>query len=361
LFTGVEGDPQPAKAAGGFLTWFWRLITVGPVKRSPLLLALIAFALLALPQPSPAPLIYRPGEGWTYEPVGGEGNWRRSRAKDQFEIAQAAFTQKDYSQAAKAARRVVQEWPQSDYAPQAQFLIGRCYEVRHQDEKAFKEYQKLLHAYPKVENYEEILQRQYGIGLRFLGGQWFKLWGYVPFFPSMDKTAGMFEKVVRTGPFSQIAPHAQLRVGAAHEKAKEYPLAVKAYDLAADRYFDRPVVAADAVYRSGISHYKQAQKAEYDQGAAGRAIATFTDFITLFPGDQRVPDAKQRIANLKQEQARGSFEIARYYEKHQRWSGAIIYYNEAWLLDPESRYGGEAKRRVEALKPKAQPAAPPAK
>ena len=330
------------------------------VNRSPLVLALIAFALLALPQRAPAPLIYRPGEGWTYEPVGGEGKWRRARAKDQLEVAQDAFAKKDYALAAKAARRVVQEWPTSDYAPTAQFLVGRCHELRRQDEKAFKEYQKLLEKYPKAANYEEVQRRQYAIALRFLGGQWFKLWGYIPFFPSMDKTAELFDKIVRTGPFSEVAPHAQLRIGAAREKAKDYPLAVKAYDLAADRYYDRPVIAADALFRAGMSHYKQAQKAEYDQGAAGRAIATFTDFITLFPRDKRVPRAQQLIAGLRTEQARGSYEIARYYEKRQRWLGALVYYNEVRLLDPKSRYADEALRRIEVLKPKTQPSAAPA-
>ena len=179
------------------------------MKRWPLLPVLVGFCLLALPF-LPRPLIFRPGEGWSYEPVGGEGKWRRDRAQDQLEVAQAAFDQGNYRVATKAARRVVREWPMSDYAPAAQYLVGRSYESRKQDEKAFKEYQKLLEKYPKAANYDEALQRQYAIALRYLGGQRFKLWGYVPFLRSMDKTAGMFEKIVRSGPFS--TGHAQLRV-----------------------------------------------------------------------------------------------------------------------------------------------------
>ncbi|HWH70391.1 MAG TPA: hypothetical protein VNT26_13475, partial [Candidatus Sulfotelmatobacter sp.] len=91
-------------------------------------LLLILVCLLAFPFRSPAPLIYTPGEGWTYEPVGGEGKWQRPRAKDQLEVAQTAFDKHDYSLALKAARRVVRVWPLSDYAPQAQQLVGRCYE-----------------------------------------------------------------------------------------------------------------------------------------------------------------------------------------------------------------------------------------
>src|SRR5579864_3464432 len=147
--------------------------------------------LMAFPFRSPAPLIYRPGEGWTYEPVGGEGKWQRPRAKEQMDVAQAAFDKKDYSLAVKAARRVVRVWPLSDYAPQAQYLVGRCYEAQGKDEKAFKEYQKVIEKQPKIANYHEIVERQFGIANKYLAGKWFKLWGYIPIFSSMDKTSSM--------------------------------------------------------------------------------------------------------------------------------------------------------------------------
>src|SRR5437763_6527252 len=152
---------------------------------------LVVLCLLAFPQRSPAPLIYTPGEGWRYESVGG-GKWQRTRAKDQLDVAQQAFDKKNYSLARKAARRVVNVWPFSDYAPQAQYITARCLEVEHHDEKAFKAYQYLLIHYPKADNCEEILKRQFVIANRFLAGEWFKLWGYIPFFPSMDKTIKLY-------------------------------------------------------------------------------------------------------------------------------------------------------------------------
>ena len=45
-------------------------------------------------------MIYTPGEGWRYESVGG-GKWQRARAKDQLDVAQAAFDKKQYSLALK--------------------------------------------------------------------------------------------------------------------------------------------------------------------------------------------------------------------------------------------------------------------
>ena len=313
--------------------------------------------MVLLPFRSPAPLVFTPGEGWNYEPVGGEGKWRRTRAKDQLAVAQQAFNARDYSLALKAARHVVKTWALSDYAPQAQYLVGRCYEARHMDEKAFNEYQRIIEKYPTSENLQDALQRQYVIAGRYLAGQWFRLWNYIPLYPSMDRTATMFDKIVKNGPYSEVAPKAQMQVGAAREKQKNFPEAVKAYERAADRYNDRPQIAANAIYRAGLAWNRQAKTAEYDQGAAGQAIASFTDFMTLFPEDKRVPAAEKNISSLRTEQARGNFEIAQFYEKHKKWNGALIYYNEVLLRDPNSPHAPEARERIDAIKKRLQTAA----
>ena len=319
-------------------------------------LALIIACVLAFPFTSPAPLVYRPGEGWVYESVGGS-KWVRLRAKDQLDVAQGAFDNKDYSTASKAASRTAKIWPLSDYAPKAQYLLGRCHEAEHQDERAFKEYQKLLEKYPKFENYQDVLHRQFEIANRFLAGQWFKLWGFIPFFPSMDRTAGLYENLIKNGPYSDVAPRAQMNIGAAREqqvsffnRVDPFREAVKAYERAADRYHDKPDIASEALFKAGFAYYKQAKKAEYDQSVAGQAISTFDDFVTLYPDDPRAREAQNLKGALKTEQSRGSFEVARFYEKKKRWQGALIYYNEAYLRDPNSQYAEQARQRIEAIK-----------
>ncbi len=325
------------------------------MKRWLIRLSLVAVLVLAFPYRSPAPLVYRAGEGWTYEPVGGEGRWQRTRAKDQLDVAQEAFDKQKYGLALKAARRVVYNWPLSDYAPKAEYLAGRCYEARHQDEKAFAEYQKLLEKYPKVDNYAEVIQRQFAIANRFLAGQWIKLWGYIPFGPSMDKTVSMYEKLIKNGPYSEVAPLAQMNLGAAREKQTRYfstdPYiqAAKAYELAAERYRDRPAIAAEALYKEAQAYNKQARTAEYDQSTSGKAIDTFTDFMQAYPDDPRVKEGEKIIASLKEEQARGNFQTAKFYEKDHMWKSARIYYNEVVTQAPGSPYAALSLKRIETL------------
>jgi outer membrane assembly lipoprotein YfiO len=311
-------------------------------------MVLILLLLVALPYRAPAPLIYREGEGWTYEMPGAKGALLKQRAKDQLELAQQLFDQKKYKLALQAAKLVFR-WPFSDYAPKAQYLIGRCYEARKQDEYAFNAYQTLLDKYSKSADAKDVQHRQFVIAVRFLHGQWFKLWGHIPFFPSMDKTADMFEKIVSYGPYGEFGPPSQMDIGAAREKEKDYPLAVKAYEVAADRYSEQPTVAAEALYKAAMAYNKQARKPDYDQSVAGQAISAFTDFMALYPNDPRVAQAQRTIGQLKSVEAQGNFRVAQYYEKQKQWLGALVYYNEVLIKNPSSPLAGQARQRIEVL------------
>jgi outer membrane protein assembly factor BamD len=324
-------------------------------------LLLVCFVCVVLfPFRAPAPLFYVPGEGWYYEAYGQNVKWQRARAKDQLDVAEQAFNEKDYNTSLHAAHRILRLWPLSDYAPDAEYYIGRCLEAEGKDEAAFKAYQNIIEKYPRSSRYEDVIWRQYEIANRFLGGEWFRIWGIIPLYPSMDQTAEMFGKIVSNGPYSDVAPHAQLRIGTAREKQKNFEDAVKAYATAADRYYNQPAIAADALFREGISYSRQAATAEYDQNTAAEAITSFSDFITLFPGDQRVAQAQKAIATLKAEQVHGNYQIAQFYENNkalsasQRYRGAIVYYNEVLQLDPNSPYAASARQRIEFLKPRVQ-------
>jgi outer membrane protein assembly factor BamD len=310
----------------------------------------VSLMVVAFPYRSPAPLVYHPEEGWVYEKPGGDTKWQRSTAKEQLRVAQEAYDKKDYDLASKAAKRVVSRWPFADYAAPAQYLTGRCLEAQGKDEAAFKQYQKLLEKYPKMTNSQEVLERQFIIANKFLGGEWRRLWGYIPIPPSMDSTVDMYQKVIKNAPYSDVAPQAQMNIGLARERQKNYAEAVKAYELAADKYSEQEKVTAEALYKAGMATLKESKTAEYDQNAAGRAINTFTDFSTLYPDDRRVKNAQKCIEELKTEQARGSYDIARFYEKKKKWRAALIYYNEVLLKDPNSVYAKDARDRLVQLR-----------
>ena len=114
---------------------FWIVLVVGVV---------------LFPFRAPAPLFYVPGEGWYYEPYGENAKWQRPRAKEQLDVAEQAFNNSDYNTTLHAAHRILRVWPLSDYAPHAEYLIGRCLEATGKDEAAFNAYQNIIEKYPQA-------------------------------------------------------------------------------------------------------------------------------------------------------------------------------------------------------------------
>jgi len=92
----------------------------------------------------------------------------------------------------------------------------------------------------------------------------------------------------------------------------------------------------------------------YVQSCASKAIASYTDFITFFRDDKRVPAAQNAIVKMKAEQVQGSFQIARYYEANHKWAGAVVYYNDVLQLDAGSPLAAQARQRIDVLKPRLQ-------
>jgi outer membrane protein assembly factor BamD (BamD/ComL family) len=304
----------------------------------------------------PAPLIFTPGEGWSYETPGTAGDWMRDRASEQLEVAQQKHDEGDFKTGLKASKRLIRQWPFSDYAPDAQYLAGLCYEGMNKDEKAFQEYQRLLQEYPTSDRFEECLTRQFEITTRYLDGKRFRIWGLIPLYRSMGKTSEMYQEVIDNGPFSEVASQAQMNIGQAMENDKDFAKAVKAYEKAADKYNKNPEVVADALFKTGLALMKDAKAAEYDQGMAIKAIDVFTDFIALFPTEERVNQANQFIDDLRIEQARGSLVVARFYDKKDLMDGAMTYYNDVvdilnrLLNAPEHPYAVEARERLSELR-----------
>ncbi len=312
-----------------------------------ILLALMAVAVvwgIFTPPDCPAPLVWRKGEGWTWERGGvAVGN----NPKEQLEIARALSQQKDHGSAVTAYRRLIRRWPTSYAVEDARLGLAESLSALDYHFKAFKEYQQLIEKHPNSPHFETALQRQFEIANLFLAGQRDKAWG-VKWFPARDKAIDIFEQVVKNGPYSKVGPDAQFRIGVAQEMLKDYVAAVRAYEKVTERYPNLPL-AEKAQFQIGYAYRQEAGRFEYDQNAANQAVAAFTDFLVRYPDSERAPQAEEYRAALKGEQAQGLFRVGQFYEKRREYKAAIIYYNEVIEQNPKSNWATEAQTKVLAL------------
>jgi outer membrane protein assembly factor BamD len=309
------------------------------------LLAAIMFAFL-MPMESPAPLIWRKGEGWSWERAGVK---TAANPTDQLKIAQDLQAKKDYRGAIDAYRRVVRRWPQSSSAQDARLGLADCLSAIGYHYQAFKEYQQLIEKHPNTPHFETILQRQFEIGNLFLAGERQKAWG-VRWFPSTERAIEVFETVVKNGPYSKVAAEAQFRIGLTYEKQNDYLAAVHAYEKLLDRH-PKHRLAEAAQFQIGCAYKKESQRAEYDQNAANQAIAAFGDYLLRYPAGEKASLAQQYLTALKEEQAKGLFTIGSFYEKNKQYRSALIYYNDVIEKNPASGWATQAKDKIARLTP----------
>jgi outer membrane protein assembly factor BamD len=305
---------------------------------------LVAVFCLILPQRCPAPLVWRKGEGWTYERTGMQ---TANTPKEQLDIGRRFQEKKDYGHAVAAYRRVIARWPTSLATQDARLGLAESLTQLGYLYKAFKEYQNLIDKHPNSPHFDTVLERQYEIGSRFLAGEKNRVWWF-RIFSGLGKAGEVFERVVKNGPYSKVGPDAQFRIGLVFEKQKDYISAVHAYDKLLERYPKLPL-AETAQFEIGWAYRQEAARSEYDQNNANQAIASFSDFLLRYPNSRMSARAEELRTELKQEQSRGLFQIGQFYEKNKNYKAASIYYNEVIEQNPKSDWANTAQRRITAL------------
>lgn len=292
----------------------------------------------------PAPLIYRPGQGWEVE---GHDTVEET-SKQQLEKGERYEKQNQLEEAAHTYHALVKTWPLSPNAPEGQFRFAAMLFKLYEFQESFKEFQKCLEKYPDTQHYDEILKYQYDIACLFLAGERQKLWK-IPTLPSMDKAVEMFEQVIKNGPYSKVAPMAQLKIGFAREKQHEWEEAIKAYQKLISHY-PRSDLMDDAQFQIGYAYMLASREADYDQTATNHAVTAFEDFITKYPKSEKVNQARENIEHLKYEQGKGVMTIAEFYEREKDYDAAVIYYNKVIQQYPKTPLAKSASLRADQIK-----------
>lgn len=326
-----------------------------PMRHRPQPLAILVFIVVCclFATRSPAPLIYRPGQGWETE---GQDHVEET-SKEQLDKGERFEKDNKLEEAKDAYRALVKAWPMSPNAPEGQFRFGVMLFKLYDFQFSFKEFQKCLERYPDTEHFDEILKYQYDIACLFLAGERQKVWK-IPTLPSMDKTVEMFEQVIKNGPYSYVAPMAQIKIGFAREKQHQWLEAVKAYQELIRKY-PKSDLADDAQFQIGYAYMMASREADYDQTATNRAITALQDYITKYPKSEKIEQAHDNILKLKLEQSRGVMAVAQYYDRQKNYEAALIYYNNVVQKFPNTDLAKRASERVDQIKKRQYEVAPP--
>lgn len=219
--------------------------------------------------------------------------------------------------ASKAYLALVNAWPESRQAADAQLNYCRLLEKRDKPAKAFEEYQFLMEAYAGFFPYDDVMDRMYAIADKMATRDRYFLFFK---FKTPEEAIPMFEKLIRDGTQWKRAPELQFRIARIYEKTEQYDLAIDAYGLYHQRY---PVsaLAEQALFGQGKCCYEYARENPVASDLHENAVAVLQGFIDWYPYSDMTEEARKYLAELQRDLAGGLYNQAALYEKTARLVG----------------------------------------
>lgn len=142
-----------------------------------------------------------------------------------------------------------------------------------------------------------------------------------------------FEHVKNQFPYSKYAILADLRIADAHFARDRWLEAAETYRLFI-RFHPRHEQVPHATWRIALSHHRAMQQDffllppahEIDLTATNDAIRAFDDYLRRFPEGEHVQEATTLRVEARTRLAEHDLYAARFYEKREKWQGALWRY-----------------------------------
>jgi outer membrane protein assembly factor BamD len=331
--------------------WFAGKLSPMPtlLQRRFLLTSLLLALVLTLAGRAGAELVWTPQSGWKVEGgvlAAGVGGAESRSALEMMNKARA-YEEKDHKGSAlKYYIRVAKKYPNSVYAPEAQYRIGNLRLARKQYTKAFEAFQIIAVRYPSTERFNEIIGQQYHIATALLDGARGRIWGIFPGFSNRERGVDYLEAVIMEAPYGDYAPLALMSVASGHQYFKNTDEAIDALDRMINFYPQSPL-APEAYLRLAQAHAALVEGAYYDQASTRDSITYYEDFMILFPSDNNVVSAEKGLTDMKKVLADSKMKIGDFYfRRRDNYKAARVFYNEAITVYPDSDVAAKARERL---------------
>src|SRR2546427_859299 len=314
---------------------------------------LFAAAILVLPEPGVAAVVFQSGEKAKFVAPGDEeisGN-----AAELFQIGQTAEKEGDAKRAIRVYKTLVRRHPKDALAAGALYRTAELQEQLHLYVAAAGSFSQLVEKYPSSAHFDEAIEAQFRIGEIYLTGKKLRFLG-IPYASSLDRAVTIFANVVRTAPYGKYTARAQFDIGPAREKQGANDAALQAYQAVVDKFPNEPV-AVDAQYQIGYIWFTAARTGTKDIAAVSNARTAFQDFLVRYPNSEKAGQARANLELIEHKQTTSSYEVAKFYDKQKYYRAAVIYYNEVIRQQPGSTESDQAKKRIDQLRKKVGEAA----
>ncbi len=269
---------------------------------------------------------------------------------EQLEYALSLYQAEEYKNAIPEFKKLIRYYPRSREAADAQYYVGASWEAMGNAPEAFKTYQEVIEKYPFSERCAEIVRKQYDMTVNLFEGK-DNRGNLVKFAGDDYAVVEMFKTVIKNAPYGDLAPPSRYKIGLYLMENNMYREARDEFEKVVNDYPETRWAQA-AQYQIAISDTKRSADAAYDQKITQEAVNEFSDFVKKYPQAQLSDEAKDQIQKLRDREAESHFLIARFYEKNQKYTSALVYYQTIVDDFKNSKWTAAALKKIREVSTK---------
>jgi len=288
---------------------------------------------------------------WVWSPEQGKfintESDEQSGADDIFDNALDLYKEKKLDKAAEQFKLILKQYPKSRVAPESQYRLGTIYEETGDFVEAHKAYQALIKSYPQSERFDEVIEREYQIGIMFISGKKGKLMG-LDIRPSLPLAIDVFQKIVEAAPYGSFGDKAQFSLAMAYQKSGRFDDSLEAYQALIDQY-PQSALAQDARLQMAEVSYSKSSSQTRDQGALDEAARQAQSYLKRYPDSAESEKAAKINQEIDELNAEKNYRIGLYYEKDNYLTSALIYYGDTAKRYPNTSWGQKASDKMQSL------------
>lgn len=308
---------------------------------------LIPGLLLALATPSPALFGLFENDDPQEVPAPADRAAQEAQAAALLQRAEAQANGGEGRAAAGTLQEVVDRFPFTNAAGQAQFSLGLIEEQRGRHDKAVEAYQRVITRYPNSGRFGDALAAQFRLAEAARAGQiQTSFLGLARNYDSTD-IQQWYQNVVSAGPRSEFAAPGLLAIGQIQANNSNRQGAIDTLQRLVRDYPESKVapeaqlMLAEVLGGSigGINNESRTLQAEQE---------VLQDMDTLYGDDPEIAaQARERLTAVESRQASNDLEIAQFYERRGNLRAASIYYREVLRYEGTPEYATAQSRLAE--------------
>lgn len=243
-------------------------------------------------------------------------------------------------------KRMIKRYPNAEATAEARFLHGRILMTKSRWVKAFDAFQELITTHPDFEAFDRVIGAQFECATALMEGARGRIFWVIPAFRQYGKSIEQFERIVGNAPYNDYAPLSLMNIALVAEQEGKPEEAIDALDRLIN-FYPQNMLAPDAYYNMAETYANLVKGSDYDQGSTRRAISYYEDFLILFPRSNYLGEVEANLESMENLLARSRVNLGDFYYKFRsNNTAALVFYNEAITIAPESESASEARLRI---------------